>query len=163
MFSNTEFFSITRILGDNTVPDERAKVRQFNWRKRQRNLKRKQVTYWLDIAVNSELNRLAREYGGPKQDAINAVLTDLLFKKRKFNALPEQQETIPSSSPQGEELVKIDETLSEWDKTRQLIKSMWPRKTYLQIAETLNRQNISTKTGRGRWHVSTVKRIIEQD
>lgn len=161
MASNTEYFFLTRILGDNTVPDERAKVRQFNWRKRQRNLKRKQVTYWLDAAVNSELNRLAREYGGPKQDAINAVLTDLIFNKRKFKALPEKKEDSTSSVHQ-QQTTEIDQTSSEWEKTRQLIKSMWPRKTYLQIAETLNRQNISTKTGRGRWHVSTVKRIIEE-
>lgn len=161
MASNTEYFSLTRILGDNIVPDERAKVRQFNWRKRQRNLKRKQVTYWLDVAVNSELNRLAREYGGPKQDAINAVLSDLLFKKRKFSVLPEKKEASADSSQQ--QATEIDQVFSEWDKTRQYIKSMWPKKTYLQIAETLNRQGISTKTGRGRWHVSTVKRIIDQD
>jgi hypothetical protein len=161
MASNTEYFSLTRILGDNTVPDERAKVRQFNWRKRQRHLKRKQVTYWLDVSVNSELNRLAREYGGPKQDAINAVLNDLLLKKRNVNSLPEQKE-VATPSPQQLQTTKIGQAISEWEKTRQLIKSMWPKKTYLQIAETLNRQNISTKTGRGRWHVSTVKRIIEE-
>jgi hypothetical protein len=161
MSSNTEYFSLTRILGDTIVPDERAKVRQFNWRKRQRNLKRKQVTYWLDVAVNSELNRLAREYGGPKQDAINAVLSDLLFKKRTFNVLPENKEVSTDASQQ--QATEIDQVVSEWDKTRQYIKSMWPKKTYLQIAETLNRQGISTKTGRGRWHVSTVKRIIDQD
>jgi hypothetical protein len=161
MASNTEYFSLTRILGDNLVPDERAKVRQFNWRKRQRNLKRKQVTYWLDVSVNSELNRLAREYGGPKQDAINAVLIDLLFKKRNFNSLPEQKE-VSTPSAQQQQTTETDQAISEWEKTCQLIKSMWPKKTYLQIAETLNRRNISTKTGRGRWHVSTVKRIVEQ-
>lgn len=146
------------------MPDERAKVRQFNWRKRQRNLKRKQVTYWLDTDVNDELNRLAKEYGGPKQDAINAVLMELLSSYKSQNKRVYQSEDSGLANLAKVEKVNRDEvpSVSEWEKTCQLIRSMWPKMTYLQIAETLNREGISTKTGRGRWHVSTVKRVIEQ-
>lgn len=146
------------------MPDERAKVRQFNWRKRQRNLKRKQVTYWLDTDVNDELNRLAREYGGPKQDAVNAVLIELLVcYKRQEKGLFQERESCDSGHPDTP-VSKADPapSISDWDETCKLIKSLWPKMTYLQIAETLNREGVSTKTGRGRWHVSTVKRVIEQ-
>lgn len=146
------------------MPDERAKTRQLHWRQRQRTLKRQQVTYWLETEVHDELNRLARDYGGPKQDAINAVLTELLRRYRSQDRELSSDKASDVKAVAKRAMTRREHAplTADWEKTCQRIRSLWPRLTYLQIAETLNREGIPTKTSRGRWHVSTVKRVIEQ-
>ena len=65
-------------LRDDVLMATQGKYRQAQYAEKQRKSGRMRPNWWIDAEIVEEIRRRADSYGGSRQDAVNAVLRNLL-------------------------------------------------------------------------------------